>query len=763
MHRSQQGQDGVLARADPSTARWLHLTDRALAWALWGVLGAGLAVSAVTTAVSTYERSQAVLLTCLSAFFIVLILRLGVAARVARTRRVPLLLVLGAVVVWSLGSISVNAASLAAQRTFPAPGEWLFLASYLGLAAFLLTDARRRPVRASRSWLDVAVISGAVFSLTSLLLVTPISIASGAQGLPLLLALIYPVADMALVLLVLSQTLLQSRTDARTTTMLVMAFLLLAGADSTFALQVSTPTYHFDTLSNALWGAAWALLVTAACRGEQRAVRAERTAPRQVGSLPLVTAGTVALAVLIIRPDDVLAVYTVPPAVLTMLSVGARMVLALRDANRATEAFALSQTDDLTNLPNRRAVRNHLKRALRRHDPLALMLLDLDGFKEINDALGHHAGDTVLSHVGMRMRTAVGNAGVVARLGGDEFAVLLDRVGEADLLATADRILREVARPIVIDDIEIAPSGSIGIAAARASDDDTDGGDVLRRADVAMYQAKASRAGAALYDAHLDEFSRSRLEMTEDLRKGIANDQIEVWYQPQVDASSRAVYALEALVRWRHPRRGLLAPADFLPTARRAGLMGALSEVIATQAVGDLRRLLDDGLDLRLAINCSPSELLGQSYLPRLYDDLLTWDVSADRIILEVTEESFLADPQRAREVLLDVREHDIQISIDDYGTGFSSLTYLRNLPVQELKLDRTLVADVSTNERSRMIVASTIQLAHALDMRTVAEGVENAVDMETLIELGIDSLQGYHLSRPLPIADVEAWMQGES
>lgn len=733
--------------------RRTEAVHRTIARLSWAVLVGGLATNQIAERAS-YQTAQAILLTTLTAFFPLLVLRLVLAARLYPTRRIPLVMLAGTVATWSLGSLVVNAASLEEQQQFPSPGEWLFLASYLGLAGYLILDVDRRQSRLTRSWLDVAVICGATSCLASLLLVTPIRLASGENGLALLLALMYPLADLALALVVLGQSLLQTRSDQRKSVMLGAAFVLLACADSGFALQVSAPTYDFGNTSNALWGGAWLLLVAAACRPEQRVMRA---IPKVAGTRLLVTAGAIALAVLTIRPDDTLAFYTVPPAVLTLTAVGVRMVLALRDANRATEAFALSQTDDLTKLPNRRAVRAHLTQCLADRRPLTLMLLDLDGFKEINDALGHHAGDVVLTFVAVRMQEAVAGDGLVARLGGDEFALLLETVDEIALVETAHRVLRELAEPIMVDGIEISPAGSIGITVVK--DSDTDSGEVLRRADVAMYQAKSSRSGAALYDAHLDEFSRSRLELAEDLRRGIADEQIEVWYQPQVDTTTMQVRSLEALVRWRHPTQGLLSPIAFLPAARRVGLMGLLSDAIAWQAVRDLHRWLEAGLDLRLAINCAPPELLSQTFLPRLYHALQKWDVPADRLVLEVTEDSFLADPQRARDILLEVRDHGMQVSIDDYGTGFSSLTYLRNLPVQELKVDRSLVHDVSTDERSKMIVASTIQLGHALDMRIVAEGVENATDLATLVTMGVDSLQGYHIARPMPASEVERWV----
>lgn len=727
---------------------------RIVALVSWLVLGAALIANRIAESISP-QVSQQIVVTSLGIFFPLLVLRLALAARLYRARRAALILLLAAVAAWSLGSMSINAASLEAQTHFPAPGEWLFLVSYIGMAGYLMLDVDRKQLRPSVGWLDITVICGGTACLAALLLVAPIRIASGQEGLPLLLALVYPLADTMLALVVLGQALLRARTDRRQTAMIGAAFLLLAAGDSGFALQVSARTYDFGTFSNALWGGAFALLVAAACRPQQSVIK---LIPQKSGTKLIVAAGIIAVIVLTLRPQDTLAYYIVPPAVLTLAAAAARMGLALRYANRAAEAFALSETDDLTKLPNRRAVRARLEEGIADGGPLALMLLDLDGFKEVNDALGHHAGDIVLKFVAVRMRESVAADVMVARLGGDEFAILLRSNEEIELLETARQILAELSKPVFVDGIEICPSGSVGIAVV--SDTDSEDSEVLRRADVAMYQAKGTRTGAALYDAHLDEFSRSRLQLAEDLRKGIAEEQLEVWYQPQVDAATKQIHAVEALVRWRHPTEGLLSPVAFLPAARRAGLMGALSDTVARLAVRDLQRLLEAGLDLRVSINCAPPELLSHTFLPRLYACLEECDVPADHLVLEVTEDSFLADPERARSILLDLRSRGVQVSIDDYGTGFSSLTYLRDLPIQELKIDRSLIRNVATDDRTRKIVASTVQLAHALDMRTVAEGVEQAVDSAELVAMGIDVLQGYHFARPLPASEIENWVR---
>ena len=722
----------------------------------WAVMTIGLLADAFVHPVADGSRTPTILLISLAIFFPLLLLRLALAAILHPGRRMTLLLLLAALATWSLGSISVNAVRVDAQAEFPATSEWFFLVSYLGMAGYLLRDVDRRQSPPARAWLDVVVICGGTACLASLLLVTPLRAASHQEGVPLLLALIYPLADLILALVVLGQSLMRTRIDRRKSWMIGAGFLLLACADSGFALQASASTYDFANLSYALWGAGFSLLVAAACRPGQSLIRA---VPVAAGTPILVGAGLVALAVLTIRPDDTLAYYyyMLPPAVLTMAAVAARLGLALRDANRANEALALSQTDDLTMLPNRRAVRTWLSEGLADRMPFALMLLDLDGFKEINDSLGHRAGDTVLKLVGLRIREAVEPNARVARLGGDEFAIFLETTDEIDLMETAHGVLRELAKPIVVEGIEISPSGSIGVTVAMV--EEHDGGEVLRRSDVAMYQAKNSGLGVALYDFQLDEFSRSRLQVAEDLRRGIVEGQFEVWYQPQLDATMQ-VCGLEALVRWRHPTRGVISPASFLPAVRRAGLMAQLSVAVAKQAVEDYEMHRRDGIDLTVAINCALPELLGPTFLPHLYASIDEWETPVDRLVVEVTEDSFLADPLHTREVLLELRRHGVQISIDDYGSGYSSLTYLRNLPVQELKIDRTLIANVATDDRSRMIVASTIQLAQALDMRIVAEGVENAADLACLISLGVDMVQGFHLARPMPSSQINQWVR---
>jgi diguanylate cyclase len=726
------------------------------------VLGpVGWAVIAVCVAANLFvgddssETAQLVLVASLAVFFAILLVRLVCAAIVAASRRRGALLVLiGSIALWAAGASYVNTDKLSDPTQFPAPGEWLFLASYIGLAAYLVVDERRRMSRALATWLDVVMVCGGTGCLAATALLMPVATAYGTSGLPLLLALLYPLIDVVLALVVIAQVVLRLRPDLKGAVLTCAGFILLAYADGHFVASQASSSYSFSAFSDVVWGAGFALIVGSACRSGIGGLVA---VPRRPGSVALIFAAAAALIVLTLRPSDGLGPYIAAPAVLTLMAAGGRLVLALGEAKRAAEALALSETDELTMLPNRRSVRIRLDQGPAEGQPMALMLLDMDGFKEINDTLGHAAGDTVLQLSAYRIRDLLPPEAMVARLGGDEFAVVVANDDEIDLLESARRVLDTLSEPLTVDGIEIAPRASIGIAVRTETDED--GTDLMRRADVAMYQAKLTRSGVALYDAHRDDFSRPRLQLAEELRKGIADGQLVLWYQPQIDAQTRKVCGLEALVRWQHPKRGLLSPAEFLPAARRAGLMSMLTDETARQAVADTKRLRAEGLEQRVAINCAPPELLSGVFLTRLYKTLAEADVPATAFVVEVTEDSFLADPERAREVLFEMREHDLQIAIDDYGTGFSSLSYLRDLPVQELKIDRSFVATMMADPRGRTIVLSTVQMAHGLGLRTVAEGVEDAATAIELIAMGVDVLQGYHMARPMPRDNVAAWI----
>ncbi|KQX66281.1 hypothetical protein ASD06_07995 [Angustibacter sp. Root456] len=695
------------------------------------------------------------LVVTLLAFFALQVIRLLFAAALHPARRLALLFLTAGVGLWAAGAATVGASQAVELVRFPAPGEALYLLSYLGMAAFLLLDVAGRRLPALSVWLEAAVVCGAAACVSAFAVLSPLALTFERGGLALLLAILYPLIDLVLGTIVLAQLLLRQRERTGRTAALALAFLGLAVADSSFLVSLKQDTYSTNVLLDILWGVSFAVLVGAACTPPRQAVG---QGSGQLRTRTLVVAAGVGLLVLVVHPGGTIGWVVTVPAIITLVGAGARMVLALREARGAAEALRLSLTDELTGLPNRRAVLASADESLRERRAFGFMLLDLDGFKDINDSLGHGTGDEVLIAVARRMRDALPSDVVVARLGGDEFALLSLTDDDLELLETARRVREVLMAPLHIDNLDLAIGASIGITVA--GQDDASATDLLRRADVAMYEAKESRSGALLYDTAQDGYSRQRLRRGEELRHAIASNELVLWYQPQVDAVSRRVTAMEALVRWQHPREGLLSPMLFLSEARRAGLMPALSDAVMRMVVSDTRAFVDAGYDFRVAMNCAPPELLGGQLLPRLYEELAEADLPGDSVLIEVTEDSFLSDPERARDALYDLREHEVQASIDDYGTGFSSLAYLRDLPVQELKIDRSFVSALTADHRTRLIVQTTTQMAHAMGLRVVAEGVEDEQTATELVAMKVDVLQGYHIAAPMPPEQVGPWLR---
>jgi diguanylate cyclase (GGDEF)-like protein len=720
----------------------------------WAIILVGGIAGFIANPTADSQADESILVVGLAAFTVVLVARLVVATFVWPNRRTALIPMTIGIVLWFAGSAVLNAAVPASATTFPAPGEWLFLASYVALAAFLVLDASSRSTRTGSAWLDATIMCGAVAAIGGGLLLTPFVNSFPEGGIPLLVAIIFPLIDVTLALVVVGQWALASRSWNRSTVKLILGFLALAVADSSLVLNLSVGTYSFSTLLTLLWGAAFMLIVGSAVTPRPPQVSVGRALPGGFLLASFITA----IVLLLIRPEGLLGWAIGIPAAITLLATGARLAIALRESREAGEAFQLAQTDDLTGLPNRRAVLKSLDDGIAAKRPMGLMLLDLDGFKEVNDTLGHSAGDTLLELVALRMRDSLPAEITLARIGGDEFAILVYEDDELDLLERAQTIRQTLLAPAKVDGMDLAMHASLGITIREPGD--ARAADMLRRADVAMYEAKVTRSGAQLYDAQRDEFSRQRLRMGEELRRALRKGHVVTWYQPKVDAVTQMAVGMEALVRWEHPERGMIPPMAFLSVARRSGLMQELSEVVARKAVADAARWRQAGLDLNVAINLAPSELLSGKLLPILYEAIDSAGIPAHVITVEVTEDTFLADPERAREILLDVRRHGLKTSIDDYGTGFSSLAYLRDLPVTELKMDRSFVATVCTDDRSRLIVASTIDMAHALDLRVVAEGVESAAVTAEVVAMGVDLLQGYHQSPPMPGDQVAAWVQ---
>ncbi|HET6529885.1 MAG TPA: EAL domain-containing protein [Actinoplanes sp.] len=417
--------------------------------------------------------------------------------------------------------------------------------------------------------------------------------------------------------------------------------------------------------------------------------------------------------------------------------------------------------DALTGLPNRAAFQARTDRAVSTARsggaPPTVLLLDLDGFKEVNDNLGHHAGDQLLIEVATRLRGALRTGDTVARLGGDEFAVLLvdadDNAGEA----TAMRIAEVVGEPFVIDGITLGIEVSIGIAAC-GPDDDTAG--LLRHADIAMYTAKEHRLGHTRFNPGQAHETANRLTILGDLRQALDNaGEIELHYQPKISVRSGAVIGAEALARWRHPVRGLIPPNDFIPVLEGTSLIHRFTAVVIDLALAQVRRWLDDGHPIPVAVNVSTRCLLDRAFPDAVAEALRRAGVPGDLLCIEITENTVMADPDRAIDVLRRIRDLGVSTAIDDFGTGYSSMAYLKILPVDEIKVDRSFVRDMVTDHSNYVLVESAVDLGHNLGLVVVAEGVEDDSTVTALNGLGCDIAQGYHYARPLPAGDFSRFL----
>ncbi len=440
----------------------------------------------------------------------------------------------------------------------------------------------------------------------------------------------------------------------------------------------------------------------------------------------------------------------------------------LRAHTTALEQQAMHDVthDHLTDLPNRVLLRDRLEQALNaaQHAKglLAILVMDLDRFKEINDTLGHYNGDRLLKQVAARLQGAVKDTDTVARLGGDEFAILLPKVvALREAAEVARKIGKALQAPFGLEGLKLDVQASIGIAVFPQHGPDAD--TLLQRADVAMYMAKQQKSGYVVYDPKLDKHSPHRLTLMAELRHAIDADQLVLHYQPKVHIQAKEIVEVEALVRWQHPQYGLMKPDDFIPLAERTGLIKPLTMWVLAEALSQHAEWQQVGLDIGVAVNMSAHGLLDME-LPDLVEGLLaSHSASAERLILEITETTIMVDQERALQILTRLADRGVRVSIDDFGTGYSSLSYLSKLPVKEIKIDKSFVMDMIDNEKHAMIVRATIGLAHDLGLEVIGEGTRSLEVLEQLQELGCDAAQGDYISMPVSAADFERWVQSSA
>lgn len=427
---------------------------------------------------------------------------------------------------------------------------------------------------------------------------------------------------------------------------------------------------------------------------------------------------------------------------------------AIKEETEALEYQALH--DNLTELPNRKCLNNRIQleiikgKSLGKH--FTFILGDLNCFKEVNDTLGHHIGDLVIQQVAERLFHTFRKSDVVARLGGDEFGILLPDTSIEEAVLILDKVVDAFEIPFVVEQHYFTLGISLGLVEYPAHGDDVN--ILLKRADVAMYNAKNINSLYTVYDYAEDHHSVGRLALSQDLRKAIEQEKLEVYYQSKVDIQSDQITSAEALLRWNHPERGFIPPDEFIPLAEQTGLIKPLTEWVLEQALSQLARWHAKGLNISMAINISPC-CLHDVKLPNIVRNLIKkYSIRPEDCILELTETAIMTNPMKAREILTEIDLMGVVISIDDFGTGYSSLAYLKQLPVEELKIDRSFIMEMSKDESDAIIVQATVTMAHNLGLKVVAEGVEDEETWELLKALKCDTAQGFYKDRPMPAED---------
>ena len=626
--------------------------------------------------------------------------------------------------------------------------------------AGLLVLARQR---AGRRDTGSMLEAGLVFSGVAAVSVTAVCAAypSLLRGslVHVVYALAYPVGGFTLFVVTLTGLSLTGGRIDRTWRLLLFGFALMTVGDALYGLATVAGRFHFGSYLDVLYTGGPVFVALAATYAPTIGTAAARR--RSASSALPALATLTALAVLVAGSYTMVPMVAVWSASLCVVLAVCRTSQLFAQGRVLERTRAQARTDELTGLANRRALLEAISATAKQlppsaDRPLELLLLDLDGFKEVNDSLGHAAGDDLLAMIaGLLRSTATGC--LVARLGGDEFAVLMPRgmrsarTGQTGpQLAAALRAA--IGRPVLVATTQVVVGVSIGhVALTELGQPGEVSSELLRRADLALYRAKDTHIGTVSWDATLDQQTRDRLTLLSELRVALrAGDQMHAWYQPKTDPRDGNVVGFEALVRWQHPTRGLLLPGDFLPAVERSGLLPALTLQVLGQAIAFLQELLASGRDVHIAVNLGAPDLLDAD-LPKIVAQLLREHaVAPQHLRLEVTETVVMSDPDRIIATLLDLRTLGVGLSLDDYGTGLSSLGYLRLLPIDELKIDRSFVRDLLSDESCALIVASTIGLAHDLRLRVVAEGVEDQPTLEALADAGCDTVQGWHTGRPV-------------
>jgi diguanylate cyclase len=635
-----------------------------------------------------------------------------------------------------------------------------FWLSYYGCSVVaMVTMIRMQPRRIRSSvWVDALVSALGALAITAAVAFDTATRNVSDSALVATIALSYPLGDVVLALLVVAG--LGGWRRNRSVGLLLVGFVLMGGADTQYIMSKAGSGYATGDVVDYLWLAAAVAFGLASTVGMRPGAKSEWSDDKAV-AFPLTFAlGAVGLvAVDRFHPVNNIALAL---AGLTVVAIGFRAKIALRDLGELDDSRREARTDELTSLPNRRSFTEMIASALDRASldgsPLAIIMVDLDGFKVVNDTLGHHRGDELLREVAKRFDSTLSGGDVLARLGGDEFGLVVFPREQAGWAYDAGRRLIQSLEPAFdLDGLRLSVKGSVGVA-LHPQDGDTPE-ILLQRADVAMYEAKRSGGGARFYSAESDGNSREQLQQLDELRHGINDGQLVLHYQPKVRFRDGVVIGVEALVRWQHPKRGLLGPGQFLPLAISGGLLPHLTKLVVTMAVAQAGRLGVEGHPISVAVNVGSADLMDEAFPGMVAKLVQLHSVPRGMLTIEITEDSVIEDPLRTARVVADIRAMGIKVSIDDFGAGYASLSHLRELDVDEVKLDKSLVDDVETDPKQQALVKSAVGMAHALGLNLVAEGIETIAAWNYLKMLECDVAQGYLVSKPLTEEALRVWL----
>ncbi len=664
-----------------------------------------------------------------------------------------------AAVLWAAGDLYFGTVVPSdASMPAPCPCDALWIASYLALYVGIVLRVRSRASRFPASmWLDGLIGALAMASLAVAIASRPLLEVAGTTPVEVMVNVSYPLADLVLLaLLVASLPLLNWEID-RAWWLVMAAMVVLALADTTYLWKSTANSYALGSWLDLLWPLSFLLVGRASGQGRQP--RRRSTVLRQPVALPAGGAVLV-LGVLVAGGFRSLNPVALLLAGATVVVVLARMGLAFGELRTLAQTRVEARTDELTGCGNRRRFGEELAaRTSAGSAAFALLVLDLDGFKDINDSLGHSVGDAVLRLLGPRLADALGDGDSLCRLGGDEFGVLLggpvDRPRARRVAAT---LLACFADPFEVGGATLRASASAGIA--MFPDDAVDPDELFAKADAAMYDAKRLATGIATYDRTRYEQGLERLRTMDLLRRAIEQGDLVLMFQPKVDLRSQAVLGFEALVRWPHPDRGVLTPDLFMDLAEQSHLARRITALVLEEALTECARWqLAWRRPIPVSVNVSVADLLDDSLVGDIRVSLGRHGLHPGLLTVEVTEGMVMTQPAKAAQVLTELRDLGVRSSIDDYGAGYSSLSHLRDLPVDELKLDRHLLVGFPEDERASSIIASTIGLATALGLTFVAEGVERPEEAAALCRLGCGLGQGFLLGPPMRAEDLETWM----